>query len=324
MQAFTDLLSEVDAEIAKLGITKPPHGLYEPIEYVLSLGGKRIRPLLCLSACQLYNDDYRRAMPAALAIEMFHNFTLLHDDIMDNAPVRRNKPTVHVRWDANTAILSGDAMMIKAYQLLSQADTGNFAMLLDTFSRTAIEVCEGQQYDIEYSRRDDVTLDEYMEMIRLKTSALISGAMRMGAIIGGAPSADIESLSEFAENIGLAFQLQDDLLDTYGDEATFGKAIGGDIMENKKTCLLISAMQNANAQQKKELNYWISVQNPARDAKIAAVRSVYDALSVRELTQSRIDELFDKAISVLNRMDISIEGKIFFGNFAKTLVKRSR
>lgn len=324
MQSFPDLVIEVEQAISSLNISRAPQTLYDPIEYVLSLGGKRIRPVMCLAACQLYTDNYHKALPAAMAIEVFHNFTLLHDDVMDNAAMRRNKPTVHIKWNANAAILSGDAMMIKAYQLLSQTDTANFAMLLDTFSQTAIEVCEGQQYDMEFEKRNDVTIDEYMEMIRLKTAVLLAGAIKIGAIIGGATTQDIEALYEFAQGIGLAFQLQDDLLDTYGNEATFGKPIGGDIMENKKTFLLISALQNANPTQKRELNNWISVKNADKSSKIDAVRTIYDELSIKELTQNEINKLFDKALSTLNQMDISVEGKLFFGNFAKMLIERNR
>ena len=229
MFAFNDILQKIEQEITRLQFTYPPKSLYDPIEYILSLGGKRIRPALVLMACNLYKENVDTAVNPALGLEVFHNFTLLHDDLMDDADKRRNKPTVHKVWNANTAILSGDAMLIAAYQLIGETESESLKEILDLFTRTALEICGGQQYDMEFESRTDVTEEEYIEMIRLKTAVLLACALKMGAIMGNAPKADAETLYQFGINIGLAFQLQDDLLDVYGDTATFGKNIGGDI-----------------------------------------------------------------------------------------------
>lgn len=324
MFSIDSLRNEVEEELRQLDYTRNPNGLYEPIDYSLSLGGKRIRPIMCLAACELFTDNYSKALPAALAIEMFHNFTLLHDDVMDRALLRRNKPTVCARWNNNVAILSGDAMMIEAYKLLSKTDSPAFSLILNTFNQTAIEVCEGQQYDMDFEQKMDVTLDEYMEMIRLKTAVLLAGSIKIGALIGGAIDADTKLLYDFGIKIGLAFQLQDDILDTYGDEQSFGKAIGGDIMENKKTYLLISALNKATLQQRHDLVDWIIATNPDRQTKIQAVRKLYDEIGVRQEAEKKIDDLFDSAMSVLKSMEISAEGKRFFADFAMSLIKRKR
>ncbi|MBE6340124.1 MAG: polyprenyl synthetase family protein [Bacteroidales bacterium] len=319
-----NLKKDVEQWLQELNYKRQPQELYTPIEYSLSLGGKRIRPVLCLAACTLFSDDYERAKPAALAIEIFHNFTLLHDDVMDHADIRRNKPTVCAKWNSNVAILSGDAMLIDAYQTISQVDSPAFSLILNTFTQTAKEVCEGQQYDMDFENTIDVTIEQYMEMIRLKTAVLIAASIKIGALIGGATDAETEILYNFGINMGLAFQLQDDLLDTYGNEATFGKAIGGDIMENKKTFLLISALENASAQQKRELLKWLDAVSPNREQKIAAVRSIYDQIGVKSLTEQKIAELHKKAMDSLREMDISIEGKRFFADFANSIFKRTR
>lgn len=324
MLSIEELIHEVESSLRALSFRRAPYGLYEPIEYSLSLGGKRIRPVMCLATCALFTDNYKTAMPAALAIEVFHNFTLLHDDVMDNALIRRNKPTVHAKWNANTAILSGDQMLIEAYKLMAQTDSPASALILSTFSQTATEVCEGQQYDMEFEAAENVTIDQYMEMIRLKTSVLLAGSIKIGAMIGGATDSEIERLYQFGNAIGLAFQLQDDLLDTFGDEATFGKAIGGDIMENKKTYLLISALEHANATQKRELMQWINAENPNRDEKISAVRQIYNATGVKQMTEDKIEALHNQALEILREMDIAAEGKRFFTDFANSLIKRTR
>ena len=319
-----NLKKDVEQWLQELNYKRQPQELYTPIEYSLSLGGKRIRPVLCLAACTLFSDDYERAKTAALAIEIFHNFTLLHDDVMDHADIRRNKPTVCAKWNSNVAMLSGDAMLIDAYQTISQVDSPAFSLILNTFTQTAKEVCEGQQYDMDFENTIDVTIEQYMEMIRLKTAVLIAASIKIGALIGGATDAETEILYNFGINMGLAFQLQDDLLDTYGNEATFGKAIGGDIMENKKTFLLISALGNASAQQKRELLKWLDAVSPNREQKIAAVRSIYDQIGVKSLTEQKIAELHKKAMDSLREMDISIEGKRFFADFANSIFKRTR
>lgn len=324
MLSLETLRKDVEEGLQKLDYKRNPEGLYEPITYSMSLGGKRIRPVMCLAACALFDDDISKAMPAALAIEIFHNFTLLHDDVMDKASIRRNKPTVCTKWNNNVAILSGDAMMIEAYKLIAHTDSPAFSLILNTFSQTAIEVCEGQQYDMDFETRNNVTLNEYMEMIRLKTAVLLAGSIKIGALIGGATDADTQLLYDFGIKIGLAFQLQDDLLDTYGDETTFGKAIGGDIMENKKTYLLISALEGANTEQKRELYNWLANQNADRQTKINSVRALYDAIGVRKKTEDKITELFDSASNILRSMEISAEGKRFLVDFANSLIKRAR
>lgn len=324
MFQIENLRKEVEQWLKELNLKRQPQGLYEPIEYSLSLGGKRIRPVMCLAACALFNDDYQTAKPAALAIEMFHNFTLLHDDVMDCASLRRNKPTVCAKWDDNTAILSGDQMLIEAYKLISQVDSPAFSLVLSTFNQVAGEVCEGQQYDMDFEKSTEVTIDEYMEMIRLKTAVLLAASTKIGALIGGASDSETTDLYNFSINIGLAFQLQDDLLDTYGDEATFGKQIGGDIMENKKTFLLISALENANSHQKEQLIEWITMENPSRDEKVTAVRNLYNAIGVRAMAEKKINELTEAAMKILRTMEISAEGKRFFADFAESLIKRNR
>ena len=319
-----NLKKDVEQWLQELNYKRQPQELYTPIEYSLSLGGKRIRPVLCLAACTLFSDDYERAKPAALALEIFHNFTLLHDDVMDHADIRRNKPTVCAKWNSNVAILSGDAMLIDAYQTISQVDSPAFSLILNTFTQTAKEVCEGQQYDMDFENTNDVTVEQYMEMIRLKTAVLIAASIKIGALIGGATDAETEILYNFGINMGLAFQLQDDLLDTYGNEATFGKAIGGDIVENKKTFLLISALENASAPQKREVLKWLDAVSPNREQKIAAVRSIYDQIGVKGLTEKKIAELQKEAMDSLREMDISVEGKRFLADFANSIFKRTR
>jgi geranylgeranyl diphosphate synthase type II len=324
MISIDSLRIELEEKLANLNWSKAPQGLYTPVEYSMALGGKRIRPVMCLASCLLFTDNYQKAIPAALAIEIFHNFTLLHDDVMDKADIRRGNPTVWKKWNANTAILSGDAMLIEAYKLLAQTDSPAFSMILNTFNQTALEVCEGQQYDMEFETRDDVTIEEYMEMIKLKTAVLLAGAIKIGALIGGASDIDTEALYNFAIKLGLAFQLQDDLLDTYGDEKTFGKAIGGDIMENKKTYLLISALQNAKPEQLNTLQAWMEAENPKREEKVEAIRNIYDEIGVKNMTEDKINELFKQATQIVREMNISAEGKLFFTEFANKLLKRNK
>jgi len=326
MLSSDTLLKEIEQGIKEFGFPEKPRALYEPIEYSMSLGGKRLRPIMCLAACSLFTDDYQKAMPAALAIEMFHNFTLLHDDVMDNADLRRNQPTVKAKYGQNTAILSGDEMLIEAYKLLAQTDSPMFSLIMNTFNTTATQVCEGQQYDMDFESRTDVTLDEYLEMIKLKTAVLLAGATKIGALIGGGSNKEVQALYDFSIGIGLAFQLQDDLLDTFGDEKTFGKAIGGDIMENKKTYLLISALQNANTEQRGELIKWINKDRSlvVREEKVAAIRDLYEATGAHKITEAKMEELHQNAMSTLREMDISAQGKRFFADFADALLKRKR
>ena len=279
MFAFNDILQKIEQEITRLQFTYPPKSLYDPIEYILSLGGKRIRPALVLMACNLYKENVDTAVNPALGLEVFHNFTLLHDDLMDDADKRRNKPTVHKVWNANTAILS----------------------------RTALEICGGQQYDMEFESRTDVTEEEYIEMIRLKTAVLLACALKMGAIMGNAPKADAETLYQFGINIGLAFQLQDDLLDVYGDTDTFGKNIGGDILCNKKTFMLINALRLASNTQKAELNSWIGKKTFDPAEKIAAVTAIYDQLRLKELSEEKIHAYYNQAMNCLTSLNVAPE-----------------
>ena len=280
MYTSTELLDRLEQSMRRMTIDRQPASLYEPIEYVLSIGGKRVRPVLTLLAYNLYREDIERVMPQAIALETYHNYTLLHDDLMDNADVRRGKPTVHRKWDANTAILSGDSMLVLAYQRMAQCDEAHLKSVLDLFTETALQIGEGQQYDMEFERRDDVSEEEYIEMIRLKTSVLLACGLKMGALMADAPSGDADNLYRFGECVGLAFQLQDDYLDVYGDPAVFGKEIGGDITLNKKTYMLINALNRANAFQREELTRWISATDFDKQEKIAAVTRLYNEIGI--------------------------------------------
>jgi len=312
----------VKEKVEALDWRMTPYTLYEPIEYVLSLGGKRIRPVFALLACQLFSDSPAKALNPALAIEVFHNFTLLHDDIMDKAEMRRNKPTVHVKWDENRAILSGDAMLIKAYQLLAQCEPAALKPVLDVFSQTSIEVCEGQQYDMEFETRNEVTIDEYIRMIQLKTAFLLAGSLKIGAICGGASAADADLLYQYGIGVGTAFQLKDDYLDVYGDPALFGKNIGGDISCNKKTFLLVQAWQQASPDIKTELQHWLMVEMPDREQKIKAVTAIYDRLGLRKFTEDAMWVYYEEAKQVLKKVSVSEEKKVELAIFAENLLYR--
>lgn len=305
MLSFNEILQKIENEVAQLSFEYPPKSLYDPIEYILSLGGKRIRPALTLMACNLYQDNVDKAINPALGIEVFHNFTLLHDDLMDKADKRRNKPTVHKVWNDNTAILSGDAMLIAAYQLIGKTEPEYLKEVFDLFTSTALEICGGQQYDMEFESRDNVTEAEYIEMIRLKTAVLLACSLKTGAIIGGASKEDADNLYEFGINIGLAFQLQDDLLDVYGDTATFGKNIGGDILCNKKTFLLIHAFELANTDQKTILNEWIGKDTFIPSEKIEAITAIYNELHLKDITTTKMQGYYDKAMGNLSHLSIS-------------------
>lgn len=292
---------------------KEPQALYEPVDYILELGGKRIRPLSVLLACSLFSDDVKRALPAAYAIEVFHNFSLVHDDIMDNSVIRRGQPTVHKKWDDNTAILSGDVMLVYAYEHLAKLDASVLPVALTTFNEVAIGVCEGQQKDINFEKRlaTSVTVGEYIDMITLKTSVLIYGAMKIGALIGGASMEDAECVAEFGKNLGIAFQLQDDYLDTFGDTAKVGKRIGGDILQNKKTYLVIKALELADTADKVKLidllTHKVDVEDEAH--KIAAVTSIFHKLDIPTHMQSAIKYYNDIAIQNLEKINIDKQQK---------------
>lgn len=322
MYSFEEIQKKVEAGIEGLHFPYPPKSLYEPIAYILSLGGKRIRPALVLMAYNLYRDDVERAMSPAMGLEVFHNFTLLHDDLMDEADMRRNRPTVHKVWNANTAILSGDAMLIAAYRLVGDTEPKYLKAVLDLFTQTALEICGGQQYDMEFESRMDVTEDEYMEMIRLKTAVLLACGLKMGAILSEAPAADVDNLYRFGINIGLAFQLQDDLLDVYGDPKTFGKNIGGDILCNKKTFLLINAFQRATGEQKAALEQWVARKDFDAEEKIAVVTGIYNALNLKKLSEERMQQYYAEAMKNLASLSVGKEKRAELEKIASRLMNR--
>lgn len=322
MFTSNELLSKVNDFIANLSYDRKPESIYAPIKYVLSIGGKRIRPVLMLLSYNLYKDNPESILMQACALETYHNYTLLHDDLMDNADVRRGMPTVHRKWDANTAILSGDTMLVLAYQRMAQCAPSKLKPVLDLFTETALEIGEGQQYDMDFERRTDVTEAEYIEMIRLKTSVLLACAMKTGAILADAPAADADRLYQFGEQIGLAFQLQDDLLDVYGDPAVFGKAIGGDIVSNKKTYMLINAYQLAGPSQRSELMRWITAVDFDRAEKVAAVTRIYDELGIRGLCEARINQYFDRASEYLAAVGVDDARKEQLRRFAQEMMHR--
>ena len=282
-----------------------PANLYSPVNYSLEIGGKRLRPVLLLLSYNLFSDDIKAALPAAITIEVFHNFTLLHDDIMDKADVRRNQPTVHNKFDENSAILSGDAMAFLAYKYLLECKSENLLNVLELFSKTAIEVCEGQQFDMDFENQLNVTETEYLEMIRLKTAVLLACSLKAGALLANSDAEIAKQLYEFGINMGLVFQLQDDLLDSFGDRKTFGKKIGGDILSNKKTYLLIKALENSSSAEKRELLNWINKKDFIDEDKIDAVMKIYNQLNIKELTQLKIDFYFHKASSILQNLAVA-------------------
>ena len=324
MLTSNEILEKVNAFIDQLPYDRRPASLYEPIEYVLSLGGKRIRPVLMLLAYQLYKDAPERILMPAVGLETYHNYTLLHDDLMDNADMRRGHDTVHKRWDANKAILSGDSMLVLAYQRMQQCDSRHLEAVLNVFTETALEIGEGQEYDMSFETRNDVTEDEYIEMIRLKTSALLACAVKIGAILADASDDDITNLYKFGEQLGLAFQLQDDLLDVYGDPAVFGKAIGGDITSNKKTYMLINAVNRANPQQRQELMRWITATEFNREEKVKAVTALYDQIGIRQLCEQKINHYFDECRKYLAKVSVSDERKQPLLDYTDEMMKRKK
>ena len=324
MYSFQELLDITERELSALKYPAQPERLYEPVAYSLEEGGKRLRPVALLMACDLFGGGIAAAKPAALAVEVFHNFTLLHDDIMDRSDMRRGKPAVHTRWNDNVAILSGDAMMILAYRLLCGSDEAVLPRLLSVFNATALGVCEGQQYDMDFETRDEVTVGEYLRMIELKTAVLLAGALKMGALCGGAKDDEADRLYRFGIAVGLAFQLQDDLLDTYGDAAVFGKPIGGDILAGKKTFLLTTALGTADEATRARLLALLGDGAAEPSDKIASVRAVYDALSVREATQKAIAAYFDEAERMLDGLGLPEERTQPLRELARRLLNRNR
>lgn len=319
------MINKINAYINALPLDIEPKGLYEPIRYVLSLGGKRIRPVLMLMAYELWKDDSDTILPQAVALETYHNFTLLHDDVMDNADVRRGHPTVHKKWNENTAILSGDNMLALAFKWM-QTPAERMPEVLATFTQTAIEINHGQQYDVDFENRDDVTEAEYLEMIRLKTSVLLACAVKIGALLANAPAQDVENLYKFGEAIGLAFQLQDDYLDVYGDPAVFGKEIGGDIVSNKKTYMLINAFQKAEGKDKEMLVKWIAtpVTQKNRGQKVAAVTSIYNKLGIDLMAKAKMEEYYEQALQALAEVNVPDDKKEALLSFAAKMMKREK
>ncbi|NDV82420.1 polyprenyl synthetase family protein [Bacteroides sp. 51] len=322
MHTANQILDKINAYISGLSLIHAPEGLYTPIDYVLSMGGKRIRPVLMLMAYNLYKDDVSAALAPATGIEMYHNYTLLHDDLMDRADMRRGKKTVHKVWNDNTAILSGDAMLVLAYQYVAEAPLSSLKEMLDLFSVTALEICEGQQYDVDFEQRDDVAEQDYLEMIRLKTAVLLAASLKMGAIQGGASGQDADLLYDFGINIGLAFQLKDDFLDVYGDPAIFGKNIGGDILCNKKTYMMIKTMELANGQQKAELNKWMQTQTFNPEEKISAVIEIYNEVGIKELCENKMREYYNSAMRSLDKVSVEKETKNELINLVHELMYR--
>lgn len=317
------ILNKIEAALAAIPYPQQPEGLYEPIRYVLSMGGKRLRPTLTLMAYALYKEDTERALPTAIGLETYHNHTLLHDDLMDKADMRRGKPTVHKKWDENTAILSGDTMLIMAFQHILRTDCHRLPEVLNLAARTMQEICEGQQYDMNFESRNDVREEEYIEMIRLKTSVLLACALKAGALIADAPEEDCEQLYQFGEKIGLAFQLQDDYLDCYGDPAVFGKQIGGDICCAKKTFMLINAFNRANDAQKAELNRLLNDVDE-REEKVAGVLALYDELEIPALCRERMETLYAEARRIFDSLSIDAERKQPLWNYAEKLLNRKK
>ena len=323
MLSFTQITDRVEAEINRLNFDLSPTELFDPIKYILTLGGKRIRPALTLIACNVFDNNIEQAINPALGMEVFHNFTLLHDDLMDQADKRRHQPTVHKKWNTNTAILSGDAMLIAAYRLIGKTCEPYLKNILDLFSRTALEICCGQQYDMDFEKRATVSEDEYMEMIRLKTAVLIACCLKTGAILGGAPVKDAEHLYQFGNYLGLAFQLQDDLLDVYGSVETFGKNIGGDILCNKKTFLLINAINFADQKQKNVMKYYNDTTNTFNPSeKIEVFTDLYNQLNIREYTQQHINNLYSLAMQRLTRLSVKASSLDELKGFFNLLIQR--
>lgn len=318
------MLTLIQNYIDSLPYNRKPESLYEPVKYVLSLGGKRIRPMLMLMSYALYRDDVERILPQAIGLETYHNYTLLHDDLMDNADMRRGMPTVHRKWDANTAILSGDSMLVLAYQRMQECPVEKLPAVLDVFTTTALEIGEGQQYDMEFETRDDVREDEYIEMIRLKTSVLLACAMKIGALMADAPQEDIDNLYRFGEQMGLAFQLQDDYLDVYGDPKVFGKAIGGDIVSNKKTYMLINAINRAQGEDLETLMRWIDAKEFDRSEKVKTVTAVYDRLGIGDLAKAKMEEYYAEALAALDRVAVEESRKSLLRDYAAKMMKRDK
>lgn len=323
MHTPEEFIAIVQKALDTLAYPMAPAELYNPIRYELALGGKRIRPVLTLLSCELFGGDPHEAIDAATGIEIFHNFTLLHDDVMDKADMRRGKPTVHVKWNENTAILSGDAMQIMAFMQVVKSPAPSRKAVCDVFLKTALEICEGQQYDMEFETRNDVSEEEYIEMIRLKTAVLLGGALKIGALIAGAAERDADAIYHFGVNVGLAFQLRDDYLDVYGDPRVFGKNIGGDILNNKKTYMLINAQRLAQGTDREELDRWLSASDYDPAEKIAAVTALYDRLGVNRLCLEKIEQYYALSLQQLDALSIPADRTTPLRELAARLMQRN-
>jgi geranylgeranyl diphosphate synthase type II len=319
-----DLLLKIDSSLASLPLGNQPQNLYDPIRYILSLGGKRLRPMLVLLGYGLKKENIEKIIDPALTVEIFHNFTLMHDDIMDLAPIRRGKPTVHEKWNNTVAILSGDTMMVKAYDQLLTGPHDSLAIAIQKFNKCAVEVCEGQQLDMNFEEFDTVTEEQYLEMIRLKTAVLLGFSLEYGGLLAGMNEDQQAKLNAIGEKAGIGFQLMDDLLDVYGDKAKFGKQVGGDIVSNKKTYLLIKALESANDSQRKELDKWLSASEFEISEKVKAVKAIYEEIGIFEMTQEKMNGYYDEAFALLDELDARPEGKQQLVDFFEKLMKRER
>lgn len=324
MYTAKEIQDKVNAHIESLPYNRQPQSLYEPVKYVLAGGGKRIRPSFVLMAYNLYHDDVDAALPAATALETYHNCTLLHDDLMDNADMRHGRPTVHCKWNPNMAILSGDTMLVLAYKHLGDSKPEYLKAALDLFTETTLEVSEGQQYDMEFETRNDVTEEEYIEMIRLKTSVLLACSLKMGAIEAGASAEDADLLYKFGEKVGLAFQLQDDYLDVYGDPKVFGKAIGGDILSNKKTYMLINAYNRSEGEMRASLEHWLSATDFDNKEKIAAVTEIYNKLGIDKLAEEKIRQYFEESRQYLDLVNVANDRKQMLREYTEKMMNRRK
>ncbi len=320
MQEISAYTNYIEREIARLDFPLHPSNLYDPLRYFMQLGGKRMRPILTLLGAELFGEQKENAINAALSVETFHNFSLIHDDIMDEAPLRRNQATVHEKWNQNIAILSGDVLFVKAFQLLAKHDLKHLSQLLDLFNKTAIEVCEGQQMDMDFETRTDVSIDEYIEMIRLKTSVLLGCALEMGAIIANASENDKRHLYEFGQNIGIAFQIQDDILDLYADPEKFGKQVGGDVISNKKTLLNLKALELATSNQQDYLKELAVEKDHSK--KIIETTQIYNEIGAKEACEVVMQAYYEKAVTALNAIEIDQNQKIPLQKLAENLMKR--
>jgi geranylgeranyl diphosphate synthase type II len=320
IQQYQEFISDYLQSQSK---NKEPKNLYEPIHYIMQLGGKRMRPILTLMSAEVFDIDYKKALPAALAVEVFHNFSLVHDDIMDDAPLRRGNKTVHEKWNINTGILSGDAMLILAYQYFEEYEPTIFQSLAKLFSKTALEVCEGQQWDVDFESRNNVTITEYLKMIECKTAVLVAAAMKMGAIIAETSQENANLIYDFGLNLGLAFQLQDDYLDAFGNPKTFGKQVGGDIIENKKTYLYLKALAFSSSKEKEELEHLFSIHPEDNSDKINSIKQIFHSSGAAQATQKAIQDFTLKAFETLEKMNVSLDKKAMLTNFGENLMKRN-